>query len=70
MHNYDEMEINFHNLYAVSHEAIVAELGPALVHHAPISGVFSAAMGDYGYLVRAPELATILAMANFIQALA
>jgi hypothetical protein len=47
----------------------VAELGPALVHHAPISSAFSAAMGDYGYLVRAPELATLLAMANFNHAL-
>ena len=59
----------FHNPYAVSHERIVAELGPALVHHAPISSAFSAAMGDYGYLVRAPELATLLAMANFNHAL-
>lgn len=56
--------------YTTPHEALVAELGPALVHHEPVQGVFSAALGDYGYLVRAPELNTVLEMANFIQALA
>lgn len=60
----------YHNTYAVPHEAIVADLGPALVHHEPISGIFSAALGDYGYLVRDPELSNILDMAKFIQALA
>jgi len=60
----------YHNIYAVPHEAIITELGPALVHHEPISGIFSAALGDYGYIVRAPELQTVLDMANFIQALA
>lgn len=56
--------------YATPHEAVAAELGPALVHHEPIAGIFSAALGDYGYLVRSPERDEILDMAKFIQALA
>ncbi|HWQ83503.1 MAG TPA: ATP-grasp domain-containing protein [Anaerolineales bacterium] len=56
--------------YATPHADLVAELGPALVHHEPIEGIFSAALGDYGYLVRSPELSEVLDMAKFIQALA
>ncbi len=59
-----------HFNYATPHEAVISELGPALVQHEPISGIFSAALGDYGYLVRSPERAAILDMAKFIQALA
>lgn len=59
-----------HYNYARSHDAIVAELGPALVHDEPISGIFHAALGDYGYLVRSPDKAEMLDMANYIQTLA
>lgn len=53
--------------YRHSHQEILAELGEAVVHHEAISGVFSAALGNYGYLVRSPDLSEIERMAAFIQ---
>jgi len=58
-----------HKSYKVSHEEIVHALGDKLCYHTPISGVFSAALGNYGYLVRSPYFEEIQEMANFIQAL-
>jgi biotin carboxylase len=57
----------FNRGYAHSHETVLRELGPHICHHERISGVFSAALGDYGYLVRSPDLGEILAMAEYIQ---
>lgn len=56
----------FNRRYAHSHDDILAAFGEHLVHHAPISGVFSAALGDYGYLLRSPDLDEIVAMAEYI----
>jgi hypothetical protein len=53
--------------YAHSHEQILSALGDKLVHHENISGIFSAALGDYGYLVRTPDLGEVYTMADFIQ---
>ncbi|MCX8061170.1 MAG: ATP-grasp domain-containing protein [Anaerolineales bacterium] len=53
--------------YQHSHQEILSELGEAVVHHEAISGVFSAALGDYGYLIRSPDLGEIERMAAFIQ---
>ena len=53
--------------YMHSHEQIVSLLGDKLIHHENISGVFSAALGDYGYLLRSPDLSDIYAMAALIQ---
>lgn len=53
--------------YKHPHEQVAATLGDKLVHHEQISGVFSAALGDYGYLVRSPDLAEIYSMADYIQ---
>jgi len=53
--------------YAHSHKEILARFGQRIVHHEPISGVFSAALGDYGYLARSPDLDDILAMTDFIR---
>jgi len=53
--------------YAHSHEQILSTLGDKLVHHENISGIFSAALGDFGYLVRTPDLSEVYTMANFIQ---
>jgi hypothetical protein len=53
--------------YAHSHEQILSALGDKIVHHENISGIFSAALGDYGYLVRTPDLSEVYAMAEFIQ---
>lgn len=52
--------------YVHSHEEIIGKYGPLIVHHEAISGIFSAALGNYGYLARSPELDEILAMAEFI----
>lgn len=53
--------------YRHSHQEILSELKGALMHHEPISGIFRAALGDYGYLIRSPDLAEIERMAAFIQ---
>jgi hypothetical protein len=53
--------------YRHSHEQVLAALGDQLVHHERISGVFSAALGDYGYLVRSPDMDGIYKMAEYIQ---
>lgn len=45
--------------YVRSHEQVVEDLGPLLVHHTPVSGVFRAAIGDYGYLVRSADMVDI-----------
>jgi hypothetical protein len=53
--------------YAHSEQEILNAYRDRICHHELISGVFSAAMGNYGYLVRSPELDEILAIAKFIQ---
>lgn len=53
--------------YRHSHEQIVSELGSAIVHHEAISGVFSAALGNYGYLIRSPQMSDIERMTAYIQ---
>src|SRR3989337_1803202 len=59
----------FNKRYAHSHEEIMAEFGPDIVYQEEISGVFSAALGNYGYLARSPEPDQILSIAAFIQKL-
>lgn len=56
----------YNRVYEYSHEQVMEELGPHLVHHEQISGIFSQALGDYGYLVRSPDLNEIFHMADFI----
>jgi biotin carboxylase len=53
--------------YYHSNEQVIATLGEKVVHHERISGIFSAALGDYGYLVRSPDLDEIYQMAEYIQ---
>ena len=53
--------------YTHSEQEILSAYRDRISHHEPISGVFSAAMGNYGYLVRSPDLDEILAIAKFIQ---
>ena len=55
--------------YSHSHEEILQQFGAKLVHHEEISGVFSQALGDYGYLVRSPELDEIMEMVDFVHKL-
>lgn len=56
----------FNRHYSHSHEEILQAFGEKIVHHEAISGVFSAALGDYGYLARTPELDEVHQMAAFI----
>lgn len=58
----------FNRSYAHTHEQVLSSFPRQLCDHQHISGVFSAALGDYGYLVRSPELDEILEIANYIQA--
>jgi biotin carboxylase len=56
--------------YAHSLPEVLEFLGDSVVHHEPISGVFSTALGDYGFLVRSPDLEFIHEAAHTIQELA
>jgi len=57
----------FNRAYIHPHEQILAAFGANCIpHHEPISGVFSAALGDYGYLVRSPDLSEIIQIADYI----
>ena len=56
----------FNRNYAYSHEDVIETFGEMIVHHEPINGVFSRALGDYGYLVRSPDLDDIIYMAEYI----
>jgi hypothetical protein len=60
----------FNRMYVHSHETILAKFAPMIVHHEEVSGVFSSALGDYGYLVRSPALDDIIEMAGFVQKIA
>jgi hypothetical protein len=56
----------FNRTYAHSHEQVLEAFGDKVVHHEPISDIFSAALGNYGYLVRSPQLDEIYEMVGFI----
>lgn len=59
----------YNRSYAHSHEEIMAAYGYCIVHEMAMPSVFSLAMGDYAYLVRTPDLAEMLAAAEFIHRL-
>ena len=56
----------FQNSYRHSHEEILAAIGHLIPHHEQINSTFGVALGDYGYLVRSPDLDEIQAIARFI----
>ena len=56
-------------LYKHTHGQILDTYSDFVVHHEPISGVFSPALGDYGYLVRSPELQDIHDIAKYVHVL-
>jgi ATP-grasp domain len=56
----------FNRSYAHTNEEITAAYGDLIMHQEAISGIFSAALGDYGYLVRSPDLAEIHTIAQYI----
>jgi hypothetical protein len=55
-------------LYKHNEQEILSAFGECVRHHEPISGIFSRALGDYGYIVRSPDLDEIVKMAEYIQA--
>ncbi len=53
--------------YAHSEYEILSKYGDRICHHELISGVFSVALGNYGYILRSPDLDEIVSIAKFIQ---
>jgi len=53
--------------YAHHHGEIISQFGNRIVYFQSIEGVFRGAIGDFGYLVRSPDLTEVLAMAAFIR---
>ncbi|HLF73347.1 MAG TPA: hypothetical protein VI524_03290 [Anaerolineales bacterium] len=53
--------------YAHSEQEILSTYGEKICHHEQISGVFSLALGNHGYLVRSPDLDEAISIARFIQ---
>ncbi|HYI21590.1 MAG TPA: ATP-grasp domain-containing protein [Candidatus Limnocylindrales bacterium] len=54
--------------YALTHDEVMHELSPSLVHQTRMDSVFAAAIGDHGYLLRGPELEPLFEAARRIQA--
>ena len=52
--------------YRLSHEEVLARFGELMVHHEGMADVFAAAIGNYGYILRGPELAPLQAAAEVI----
>ena len=55
-----------HKPYLHSHEEILSFFHQQIPHHAPMSGVFAPALGDYGYIVRSPDLEEVTKIAGSI----
>jgi biotin carboxylase len=53
--------------YTHTHEEVLEMYGGLIPTHQPILGAWSVALGDYGYLIRSPELEEVLDAANTIQ---
>jgi hypothetical protein len=52
--------------YSLSHQEVLSLMGKHLVHHEPINPVFRNAIGDYGYILRDPDLGKVTHLANLI----
>ncbi len=53
--------------YRNSHEAVMAHYAPYMVQTVSVPGVFSSALGDFGYIFRSPDMAQIEEIVRFIQ---
>jgi len=56
--------------YALSHDDVLERFGSLFVHHERVDDVFAPAIGNYGYIMRGPDLAPLTEAAAQIQALA
>ncbi|HUG47030.1 MAG TPA: ATP-grasp domain-containing protein [Candidatus Limnocylindria bacterium] len=54
--------------YALAHEEVLREFASLIVHQASMDSVFSAAIGDHGYVLRHPQLEPLIEAARRIQA--
>jgi hypothetical protein len=54
--------------YALPLEEVLSRYRSLLVHHEPVNDVFSAAIGNYGFILRSPRLEDLSAAAADIQA--
>ncbi len=54
--------------YRHSHQQVMNHFGRAIVQHEPIAGLFSGALGNYGYIARVTDLADVFAIIRYIQA--
>jgi hypothetical protein len=52
--------------YQLNNEQVLAAFPKQVVSHQPISGIFAAALGDFGFLIRSPEYAEIESIAGQI----
>lgn len=55
--------------YCTSHEEVLRDHIEFLVHHEPINPVLAPAIGEYGYLLRSPDLATLMVAVDEIVAI-
>jgi len=56
--------------YRLGHEEVLARFAPLLVHHERVDDVFAAAIGNYGYVLRDPDLGPLQEAGAEIQRLA
>jgi len=56
--------------YRLGHDEVLREFRRELVHHERIDDVFATAIGNYGYILRGPELEPLQAAAHTILSLA
>jgi hypothetical protein len=56
----------FSRNYLHSHNEILSHFPGKIMHHEQIPGVFSAALGDYGYLARSPEMEEIHEITSWV----
>ena len=50
--------------YKLSHQQALERAGQMLCHHEGIMGVFAKAIGNYGYILRCPDEAALIATAE------
>jgi hypothetical protein len=56
--------------YRLDHESVLDRYGPLIVHHERMDDVFAPAIGNYGYILRDPDLAPLVEATEGIQQLA
>ena len=53
-------------LYRHTHDEALSAFQQQIIHHEAMSGVFAPALGDFGYLVRSPDLEEISEIAGYL----